>query len=79
MLKTTFYVMLLVMPDKVKLCNKISGFSMKNCLSLPRLGLKYFNSFKTEEDEPNYTHNDKYVRWFVRQAAYGGGVCALNQ
>ena len=52
---------------------------MKDFLSLPGLGLKYFNSLRTEEDEPIYTHNDKYMRWFVRQTAYGGRVCAFNQ
>ena len=58
---------------------EITGFSMKDCLSLPGLGLKCFNSLRTEEDEPIYTYNDKYMRWFVRQAAYGGRVCAFNQ
>ena len=52
---------------------------MKDCLSLPGLGLKYFNSLRTEQDEPIYTYNDKYMRWFVRQAAHGGRVCAFNQ
>ena len=58
---------------------EITGFSMKDCLSLPGLGLKYFISSRTEGDEPIYTYNDKYMRWFVRQAAYGGRVCAFNQ
>ena len=57
---------------------EITGFSMKDCLSLPSLGLKYFKSSRTE-DEPIYTYNDKYMRHFVRQAAYGGRVCAFNQ
>ena len=38
---------------------EITGFSMKDCLSLPGLGPKYFNSLQTEEDEPIYTYNDK--------------------
>ena len=58
---------------------EISGLSMRDCLSLPGLGLKSFNSLRTEEDEPIYTYNDKYMRWYVRQAAYGGRVCAFNQ
>ena len=53
---------------------ELTGFSMKDCLSLPGLGLKNFNSLGTEEDEPIYTYNDKYMRWFARQAAYGGRV-----
>ena len=52
---------------------------MTDCLCLPGLGLKYFNSLRTEQDEPMYTYNDKYMRWFVRQAAYGGLVRAFNQ
>ena len=52
---------------------------MKDCWSLPRLGFKYFNSLGSVQDEPIYTFNDKYMRWFVRQAAYGGRVCAFNQ
>ena len=41
---------------------EITGFSMKDCLSLPGLGWKYFNSLRTEEDEPIYTYNDKYLK-----------------
>ena len=52
---------------------------MKDCLSLPGLGWKYFNSLRTEEYEPIYTYNDKYMRWFVRQSIKGGRVCAFNQ
>ena len=58
---------------------EITGFSMKDSLSLPGLGWKYFNSLRTEEDEPIYTYNDKYMRWFVRQSIKGGRVCAFNQ
>ena len=62
-----------------KAMEEITGFSMKDFLSLPGLGLKYFNCLRTEEDEPIYTFNDKYMRHFVRQAAYGGRVCAFNE
>ena len=62
-----------------KAMEDITGFSMKDCLSLPGLGWKYFNSLRTEEDEPIYTYNDKYMRWFVRQSIKRGRVCALNQ
>ena len=37
-----------------KAMEQISGFSMKDCLSLPGLGCRYFNSLRTEEDEPIY-------------------------
>ena len=56
-----------------------TGFSMKDCLSLPGLGWNYFISSRTEEDEPIYTYNDKYMRWFVRRNIKGGRVCAFNQ
>ena len=58
---------------------EITGFSMKDCVSLAGLGWKYFNSLRTEEDEPISTYIDKYMRWFVRQSIEGGRVCALNQ
>ena len=63
----------------IKAMEEITGFSMNDCLSLPGLGWKYFNSLRTEEDEPIYTYNDKYMRWFVRQSVKGGRVCAFNQ
>ena len=63
----------------IKAMEEITGFSMKDCLSLPGLGWKYFNSLRTEENEPIYTYNDKYMRWFVRQSIKGGRVCAFNQ
>ena len=63
----------------IKAMEETTGFSMKDCLSLPGLGWKYFNSIRTEEDEPIYTYYDKYMRWFVKQSAKGGRVCAFNQ
>ena len=58
---------------------EITRFSMKDCLSLPGQGWKHFNSLRTEEDEPIYTYNDKYMRHFVRQSFKGGRVCVFNQ
>ena len=58
---------------------EITGFSGKDFLSLPGPGWRYFNSLKTEEDEPIYTNNDNYMRWFIRQSIKGGRVCAFNQ
>ena len=58
---------------------KISVFLMKDSLSLPGLGFKYFKSLRTDQDEPIYTYNDKHWRHFLRQAAYGGRLCAFNQ
>ena len=45
---------------------EITGFSMKDRLSLPGLGWKFFNSLRTDLDEPINTYNDKYMRWFIR-------------
>ena len=59
---------------------EITEFSMKDCLSLPGLELKYFNSLRTEEDEPIYTYNDKYMRWFVRKEdAFQLLISIINQ
>ena len=58
---------------------EITEFSMKKCLSIPGLGWKYFNSLWTEEDEPIYTYNDKYKRWFVRQSIKRGRVYEFSQ
>ena len=41
---------------------KITGFGMKNRLTLPSLGEKKFKSLKDESDEPIYTHKDKNLR-----------------
>ena len=62
-----------------KAMEEITRFSRKDCLSLPGLGWKYFNLLRTEEDEPIYTYNDKYMRWFVRQSIKGGQECDFNR
>ena len=35
-----------------KAMKEITGFSVRDCLSVPGLGLNYFESLRTEEDEP---------------------------
>ena len=62
-----------------KAMEEITEIGMKDCSSLPGLGWKHSNSLRDEEDEPIYTYNDKYMRWFVRQSIKGGRVCAFNQ
>ena len=62
-----------------KALEEITGFGMKNCLSLPGLRWKNFISLRTEDDEPINTYNNKYMRWFVRKIIRGGRVCAFNQ
>ena len=59
--------------------SSITGFGMKDCLSLPSLGWKHFMSSRCVDDEPIYSHTDKYMRHFVRQAIKGGKVGAFNQ
>ena len=58
---------------------EITKFSMKDCLSTPGLGWKFFKSMRDENDEPIYTYNDKYMRWFVRQSITRGRFCVFNQ
>ena len=45
----------------IKAMEEITGFSMKDCLSLPGLGWKNFISLRTGEHEPIYTYNDNYM------------------
>ena len=42
-------------------------------------GWKFFKSLRTEEDEPIYTYNDKFMRWSVRQSIKRGRLCAFIQ
>ena len=62
-----------------KALEEISGYSMNDCLSLPGLGWKYFNSLRTEGDQVIYTYNDKYMKWFVCHSIKGGQGFAFNQ
>ena len=59
----------------------ITGFEMKDCLLLPSLGRKYFNSKRDQQDlyEPIYFYTDKYMRHFVRQSIKGGKVGAFDK
>ena len=58
---------------------KLAGFGMKNCLTLPSFANKCFNSLRDESDEPIYTYNDEFMRHFVRKSIKGGRCSALNQ
>ena len=62
-----------------KAMQEITGFSMKDCLSAPGLEWTFFNSMRDGNDEPIYTYNDKYIRWFVRQRIKGGHLCGFRQ
>ena len=58
---------------------ELTGFGMKNSLTLPSLANKSFNNSRDENDEPIYTYNDEFMRHFVRQRMKGGRCSALNQ
>ena len=58
---------------------EITGFGMKNSLTLPSLANKYFNSLRDENDEPFYTYTHPFTRNSVRQSIKGGRCNAFNQ
>ena len=58
---------------------ELTGFGMKNSLTLPSLANKYFNSLRDEDDEPIYIYTDLFMRNFVRKAIKGGRCNAFNQ
>ena len=62
-----------------KAMEEITVFGMKDCLSLPGLGWTYFNCLITGGDEPIYTYNEKYMRYFLQRSVRRGRVCAFNQ
>ena len=51
---------------------ELTGFGMKNSLTLPSLANKYFNSLRDKNDKPIYTYTDPFMRNFVRKAFKGG-------
>ena len=46
---------------------EITGFGMKNSLTLPSLANKYFNSLRDGNDEPIYTYTDLFMRNFCEK------------
>ena len=58
---------------------ELSGFGMKNSLTLPSLASKYVNSLRGDNDEPIYTYTDPFMRNFVRNTIKGGRCNAFNQ
>ena len=51
-----------------KVMKELTGFGMKNSLTLPSSADKYFNSLRDENDETNYTYTDPFMRNFVTKA-----------
>ena len=62
-----------------KVMEKLTGFGIKNSLTLPSLASKYFNSLRKENDEPIYTYNDENKQLFERQSIKGGRCGNFNQ
>ena len=46
---------------------ELTGFVMKNSLTLPSLAINYFNSLRDENDETIYFFTDPFMRNFVRK------------
>ena len=59
--------------------SKVSGFGTNDCLFLPSLGWKRFNSRNLKDDEPTYTYTDQNKRQFVGQRIISTKVGAFNQ
>ena len=57
---------------------ELTGFGMKNSLTLPSLANKYFNSLKDENDEPVYAYTNPFMRNFLRKANKGGKIMLLT-
>ena len=51
---------------------ELINFGMKNNLTLPFLAKKSFNKLRYENDEPNYTYTDPFMRYFIRDSIRGG-------
>ena len=58
---------------------EITGFRMKNKLTLPLLVWKHFNTLRDESDEPIFTHGDKYMRWIERQNIKKGRCASFHR
>ena len=58
---------------------ELPGCGLNNSLTLPSLANNYFKSLKEENDEPIYTYNDEFMRYFVRQKTKSSRCGALNQ
>ena len=56
----------------------LSGFGMKNSLTLPSLANNFFISLRDENDEPIYTYTDPFMRNFVRKSNKGGRCNAFE-
>ena len=58
---------------------EITGFGMKNSLTLPSLANKKFSSLRDENNEPIYTYTVLFMRNFVCNSIKGGRCNAFDQ
>ena len=58
---------------------ELTGFGMKNSLTLPSLANKKINSLRDKNDEPIYTYTYPFMRNFLRQSIKGGRCNTFNQ
>ena len=58
---------------------EITNLGMKNSVRLSVLANKSFNILRDDIDEPIYTYNDNYMRYFVRKPIKGGHCPAIYQ
>ena len=58
---------------------ELTNFGLKNSLYLPSSASKCFNILRDENDEPNHTYIDRFMRNFFRNSIESGRCAALNQ
>ena len=58
---------------------ELLGFGMKKVQLCRLLQKLIFLSLRNENDEAIHTHNDEFLRCFVRQSNKGGRFTAVNQ
>ena len=58
---------------------EITGFGMKNKITLPSLGWKQFNRLRDERVERIHTKKDNIMWWLVRQITKAGSINAFKQ
>ena len=58
---------------------ELTWFGKTNSITSPILANKFFLSFRDDKEEPIYTFNDEYMRYFVRQSIEGGRCGSFNQ
>ena len=55
---------------------ELTGFGMKNSITLLSLADKFLNSLRDKSDEPIYTYDDENMRTFVRHSIKGSRCAA---